>query len=70
MFRHSNTGKEITDSGEFAKTGKKEYTHGESGMKIAYDHNKFLWRTPDGLGFTVLHGAVSWLRQMARKEAA
>lgn len=70
MFRRGNTGKEITDSGEFAKTGRKEYTHGESGMKIAYNHNRFLWQTPDGLGFTVLYAAVSRLRQMADKREA
>ena len=62
-MRRGNTGREIVESGEFLKTGKKEYTHRESGEVIRYDCNKWVWRTPDGLGFTALHGAVSWLRK-------
>lgn len=67
MVRRGNTGRDIVASGEFVKSGKKEYTHGESGQVIRYDHNGWVWRTPDGTGFAALHGAVSWLRSGLRK---
>jgi len=69
-MRRTNTATEIVQSGEFVKAGKKRYIHDETGLEIAYDHNAWVWRTPDGLGFTVLHGAVSWLRQCIAKAAA
>lgn len=66
MMRRGNTGRDIVESGEFVKSGKKEYTHGETGGVIRYDHNAWVWRGPDGQGFTALHAAVSWLRQGVR----
>jgi hypothetical protein len=63
MTRRSNTAVEIVASGEFVKVARKRYMHGATGQEIVWDCNAWVWRTPDGLGFTVLHGAVSWFRQ-------
>lgn len=68
LTRLGNTGREIVASGEFRLLGKKHYAHVASGLQIQYDRRKWAWVGSDGLAFTALHKAVSWLRTSIAKE--
>ena len=67
--RRGNTGREIVESGEFSKVGRKRYQHID-GAVIAYDCNAWGWRI-DGERevYTALHAAVSHLRYRLSKQA-
>lgn len=41
-MRAGNTGKEMIDSGEWARIGSKHYRH-ETGVEITYNHNAYGW---------------------------
>lgn len=45
--RHGNTGREMVDSGQWAKVGKKHYRH-VSGNEAKWDCNVWGWRINDG----------------------
>lgn len=46
-MRNGNTGREMVESGAWAKVGRKHYRH-ESGTEIKYDCNAWGWRINGG----------------------
>jgi len=40
--RRGHTGREMVQTGEWVKVGKKHYQH-VSGVEVVYDHNRWVW---------------------------
>lgn len=74
MKRMGQTGREMVNSGVWAKVGKQHYRHA-SGVEIVYDCNHWVWkiRTPDGCdagAYTLLWVARLTAEGLASKVAA
>lgn len=47
ITRHTDTGLEIVVSGEFVPTGKYHYHYKITGLQVAYDRQRWAWRTSE-----------------------
>jgi hypothetical protein len=53
MKRHGNTGHEMVNSGAWVKVARKHYRH-VSGVEVAYDCNRYIWKVSDGTAWSSL----------------
>lgn len=54
-------------SGAWCKVERKHYRH-VSGIEIAYDCNRWLWKVSDGTCYSALWVARHWAEKMARED--
>jgi hypothetical protein len=59
-----NTGREMVQGGAWVKVNRKHYRH-ISGIEIAYDGNRWLWKVSDGTAYTLLWAARHWAEKLA-----
>ena len=64
-LRAGNTGREMVESGQGVKAGRKHYRH-ESGIEIAYNCNRWVWEiVGHGEAYTLLWAARHWAEKQA-----
>jgi hypothetical protein len=62
-MRHGNTAREMVESGQWAKIGRKHYRH-ESGAEILYNNNRWLWEVVGASdGWSALWVARHWVEK-------